>query len=570
MKRFPCIPGSTRIGRHLLEGVFTLMLCFVWIDLSYAFSLRLLHLNDSHSRLDTEPYRFQRGQNTLVFSLGGAARIAAAVHRLAEGHDHVLFLHAGDSLRGTAYYTVFGGTADMAVLNLLGIDAMVLGNHEFDDGADHLATLLNDISFPVLAANITIRPGSALDGRVRPWTLFSMDGVHIGVFGLILPATATISSPGPDVAFTDPFAAARRAVSELRREGADIVIALTHQGYDRDCAMARALRGIDIVVGGHSHSLLGPPRLKKAGFHPEGPYPTVITGPQGKRVFVVQAFHNFKVLGALDIEYDEHTGTVTAAGHSDILVDPQYDVTLRNQTQRRELSPQNRYGLTPMKPDIVMAGLVQGFSAQLGEDTVVAHLDSSLSHRREPNAYGQGSEVAPLVAQALFEAAEHQGVRVDAALINGGGIRDSLHQGDVTERDIDSVLPFGNTVVVLHLTGKQLKAAIAHGVHHGGGAFPAVYGLRIEGCPTPKGSWIMTGLFLDGGASSGQAIDDKKQYTLVTITYLAQGGDGYPLKGVQALPLVPTVLERQAMKWFLQKTPRVYPQQAPVVTVSCP
>ncbi len=547
-----------------------LLLCFFWVGLSFAFSLRLLHLNDSHSHLDPEERAVYFEHTKNMFSLGGAAHIAGDVHKAAAGYKNVLFLHAGDSVRGTAYYTTFGGIADMDVLNALGIQAMSLGNHEFDDGADHLATLLERVHFPILSANIKIRPGSVLDGKVRPWVLFDIDGVRIGVFGLTIPSTATISSPGPDVTFSNTTKAARHAVEQLRRQGAQIVIALTHQGYDKDKQLARTVSGIDVIVGGHSHSLLGPKALQKIGFHPEGPYPTVIFDRSGKSVYVVQADHNFRALGVLDIEYNEKKGTLTAVGQSELVVDPSYTVTSKGKTSTHILSEHNPFDLMPVKQDTDMAKLVQGFSDQIGGSDVLTRLARRLYHRREPDAQGHGSQVAPLVAQALFHAAEQYGAHVDAALINAGGIRGSLPQGDVTERSLVDVLPFENTVVLVRLLGRELKQVIQHGIRNASGAFPYVYGLQIKACPKSKKGWNLTGLNLQLPGKTAIPVDDDSHYIVVTISYLAGGGDGYPLKGIASEPLVPQLLDSQAMAQFLRDTPLLSVSSPLAITPFCP
>ena len=183
-------------------------------------------------------------------------------------------------------------------MNALGYQAAAIGNHEFDSGPPALADFIEDANFPVLAANIDASAQVSLTGLIEPYTVIEVGGESIGVFGLTTEETSNISSPGPDVIFTDHTAAAAATVATLQGMGINKIVALTHLGYDVDMPLAAAVSGIDVIVGGHSHTPLGPMP------DTQGPYPTVVTSPAGEPVLIVSAWEWGKYLGRLDVTFD--------------------------------------------------------------------------------------------------------------------------------------------------------------------------------------------------------------------------------------------------------------------------
>ena len=164
-------------------------------------------------------------------------------------------------------------------MNRLGYDAMAVGNHEFDGGPQTLARFAERIDFPLLASNMDVSADRHLAGRVAPWTVLEFGAERIGVIGLITEETPSISSPGPVIQFSDLTQSLKAAVAELERMGIDKIIALGHVGYWRDMTLARAVDGVDIIVGGHSHTYLS--SLSSTDPAATGPYPTLVTLPGG-------------------------------------------------------------------------------------------------------------------------------------------------------------------------------------------------------------------------------------------------------------------------------------------------
>lgn len=472
-----------------------------------SYSLTILHTNDIHSRI-AEFNRFGQTctpeESAKGDCVGGYPRILAAVDAVRKKGGNILVLDAGDQFQGTLFYTVLKGRPSREALNTLRPTAITLGNHEFDNGPETLAeTFLDGLAAPVLTANLDAAREPSLAGRTKPSLLVTLGGRKIGLLGLVNEDTPRLSSPGPDLAFADALAAAARTVKDLRSQGATIVVAVTHLGLDRDKELAAAVDGLDVVVGGHSHTLLSNTDPQAAG-----PYPVVVDSPSGKPVLVVQAGAWGKYLGELRVDFDVKGAPV--AWHGDtILLDtskPQDPAFLAKvEAMKQELAPyQNR---------------------------VVGKLADSMELPRDACRFGECT-LGDLMADALRLAARPQGAQ--AALFNGGGIRAGLKAGDVTAGDLLTMYPFGDSVATFELSGKDLLAALEHGVSladkpaaSGTGRFLQVSGLRFAfDSRRPVGQRVVSAEIL-GFDGAYTLVNPDKTYTLATSPYLLRGGDGF-------------------------------------------
>ncbi len=220
--------------------------------------LVVLHTNDTHSRMD--PFPMDGGR---FAGLGGAARRATLVRRVREENEHVLLLDSGDIFQGTPYFNFFGGELEFRAMTAMGYDVATLGNHDFDNGVDGLVTMLPEAGFEFVSANYDVS-GSALEERVRPWTIREFGGTRVGIFGLgIAFEKLVLPSLHEGVRHTDPIAAATTACRELRDRGCSLVICLSHLGYDysdaerpSDRVLAAAVPEIDLILGGHTHTFM--------------------------------------------------------------------------------------------------------------------------------------------------------------------------------------------------------------------------------------------------------------------------------------------------------------------------
>ena len=463
-----------------------------------SYTLTIIHTNDTHARL--EPVTLTLGGKRV--EVGGVARRVTLFDMLRARETNPLFLDAGDVFQGTLYFNQFLGLADRYFMHRMGYAAMTLGNHEFDLGPDPLAAFLDGARFRVLGANADTSAEPSLMGRLTPWTIVEIGGQRVGIFGLVTPDTAFIANPGPTVRFTDPVEAARRAVRELSARGIDKIIALTHQGFPEDLELARQVDGIDVIVGGHSHTLLGTfpyPELR-----PQGEYPTLVRRPDGRQTLVVQAWEWGKVVGRLQVTFDAQ-GHVTAWAGNPILVTP-------------DIPADTRAG------DLIyaLAAPVRQLRAQRVAETVTT-LDGERATVRQ-----REGNLANFIADGMRWKAAAAGVEI--ALQNGGGIRASIPAGPVTVGQTLEVLPFGNTLVVLDLTGGEILTALEHSAASwervAGGFLSGVSGLRYGiDLARPAGSRIVeVEVWRD---NRWHPLDPRENYRVVTNSFLAAGGDGY-------------------------------------------
>jgi len=458
------------------------------------FALRLLHTNDHHAHL--EPAKVGDRE------FGGIARRSTLIEQLrAENkasREPLLLLSAGDIFQGTLFFNQYLGLADLDFYNALDYNVATIGNHEFDKGQKVLADFVKGAEFPIICANLQTAATSPLKGLIKPWVILTMNRQKIGIFGLVTPETATLSNPGDGVTFTDPIVAAQTAVKDLTAQGANKIIALTHIGFPQDLQLARQVPGIDVVIGGHTHTPVG--NIIGA----ENPYPVVEKTPDGSPVLVVTDWEWGKYLGDLDVTFDPKGQLVSWTGEphaldAQIKPDPAFTTKLE------------KY----QKPIQALRQKV------IGSSTVMLNGERADVRTSETN-------LGNLIADAIL--AKTSPDKTQIAIINSGGIRASIPQGEVTVGEVLEVLPFGNTISRLDLTGAQIAQALENGVSNiseGGGSFPQVSGLRfIWQQSAPVGKRI-TDIEVRTQDGSYQPINPSATYRVVTNSFMLNGGDGY-------------------------------------------
>jgi 5'-nucleotidase len=230
--------------------------------------LTILHTNDTHSRVD--PFPMDGGPHE---GLGGVARRSTLVEGVRAENPNVLLLDSGDIFQGTPYFNFFGGEIEFKAMSAMDYDVVTIGNHDFDNGVAGLVEMMPHASFQFVSANYDCSD-SPLGSHVRPWVVRESGGVKVGIFGLgIAFEGLVLASLHEGVRYTDPFAAARRAVSHLREEGCSLVVCLSHLGYryrgsvPSDTLLAQEVPGIDLILGGHTHTFMDKP---DAYTHPDG------------------------------------------------------------------------------------------------------------------------------------------------------------------------------------------------------------------------------------------------------------------------------------------------------------
>jgi 5'-nucleotidase len=469
------------------------------------FRLTVLHINDFHSRI--EP--INRFDSTCSAEdaakgacFGGLARLVTAAgarraEAAAEGRPAIL-LDAGDQFQGSLFYTTTKGAGVAAFMSLVGFDAMAVGNHELDDGPAELAALIAGVSFPVLSANLDATAEPALPAPPAPYAVLEVAGEKIGVIGATTVDTVEIASPGPRLAFGDEIAALAAAAAALEAQGVTKIVALTHVGLARDVEIAAAVPQLDLIVGGHSHTLLHDSAEGAAG-----PYPLMVPKAGGGETPVVHAYAYGKYLGEIVVTFDD-AGRVTAVEGAPLLLD------------------------ASVAPDAAVEARVAALAGPIEalRATVIGEAAAAIDGARESCRTGECA-MGVLTADAMLDYARPLGAEI--AVQNGGGLRASIDAGPVTMGEVLTVLPFQNTLATFRLSGAGVRAALENGlskVEEGAGRFPQVAGLRFAWNPAAApGARLVSVEVAEGAAWT--ALDDARVYGVVTNNFLRGGGDGY-------------------------------------------
>jgi 5'-nucleotidase len=493
--------------------------------------LTIAHVNDTHSHLDPAEQTLTIGGVPTKAQLGGFARLKTALDEVRRANPNVLVVHGGDMVQGTFYFIKYQGRVDSEFLNLLAIDAACPGNHEFDKGPGLLAGMIDRANFPIVAANLDVSREPLLAGKLLPHIVKKIGPHDVGIIGVTTPEAAIISNPGPNVAFLDAHATVMRSVRALQAQGIRTIVLVSHLGYEEDMELAKKLSGVAVIVGGHTHSLLGDrTRLKMLGLVPAGEYPTAVQDAEGKTVLVVQSWEWAKALGSLRITLDEDGRASSWSGGATLIVGDRFSQkgavvpagSAGYEAIRAAMAASASAVIYPDDPEVRKRLDVYSRPIQEMMATVIGRADQEL--RRVNNA-GPG----PLVADAMLWKTRNAGAVI--ALQNPGGVRKDIPAGEVTIGSVYELLPFGNTLVLLDLSGLELKAALEDAVEHqlaNGSKEPYLYvsGVSFQiDVPAAKGQRIQDLKVVD---LSGAAVPvrPEQKYRIVTNNYLADGGDG--------------------------------------------
>jgi 5'-nucleotidase len=538
------------------------------------FELTLLHINDHHSHLDAEQITLNLAtgpgkREPIAVERGGFPRLAEAVKALAKDSPHVLKIHSGDASTGDLYYTLTEGKADAELMNTVCFDTMTLGNHEFDNTDAGIKKLMDFLhagpcKTPLLSANVRFGPTSpmaatAAPETVRPSVVLERGGQKIGVIGLTVAGkTKNSSRPDSDTTFVDEATAAQAEIDRLQALGVNKIILSTHIGYQADQALVKKLSGVDVVVGGDSHSLLGPETLKAYGLSPEGSYPTRSTDRDGKPVCIVQAWQYAYVLGEMRVRFDARGEVSDCGGTPWVLIGDQFsrgDKTPLSGEEtaaiRADIATSQVLRITA--PDPQATALLAPYRQQkeaMGA-TVVATAPETLCLRRVPGSKrdpsrsslgdvcnksergnAHGGDIQQVVAEAFLQQGKAY-FGADLSIQNGGGVRVDLPAGPITVQDVYTVLPFKNTLVQLNAIGAEVKAALEDAVEGvvgpalNTGCYPYAGGLRWRLDLTKSKGSRLSQLEIRTANGTYQPFDLNKTYKVATISFLADGNDSF-------------------------------------------
>lgn len=434
--------------------------------------ITILHTNDTHARaVEASPAM-------------GFAKVAGIADKYRSENPNTLLLDAGDAVHGTTFATLVEGESIVKVMNEIGYQAIVPGNHEFNYGSERLLELADMMNFPMISANVKKKDGTRL---FDPYIIKEVDGVKIGIIALTTPETMYKTNPknveGLDI--TDPAAEAKVLVNEIRGK-VDVVVVLGHLGQDASSTdtsfkVVKEVPGIDVFIDGHSHTVLQDGLVSDHG------------------TLIASAGEYTNYVGVIDLWVDG--GKVTKK-----------QATLIDETEAKDIKPNEK-----------VAALVSSIQKEqepiLKEEVAntAVHLDGERAQVRAGE-----SNLGDLLADALRDVAQ-----ADIALTNGGGIRASIKEGTVTKGDIITVLPFGNQVVSLDVKGADILAALENGVAsypEPSGGFPQVSGIKFSiDASADKGNRVHS------VTVSGKALDPEATYKLATNDFTAVGGDEYTM-----------------------------------------
>lgn len=522
--------------------------------------LTILHTNDIHAHLEESNkyggkcFDKKYPNSTCV---GGVARIVTKVKEIRQMASNVLFMNAGDFFQGTPYYTLFKESVISAVMSVMGYDYACLGNHEFDDGPQNLASFLkkmNDSNVTVVGTNTNFSKEPLLaELEVVKSSIREVNGTKIGIIGAVIPSTKYTSSPGPNVEFFDEIPSFQTEASNLASKGVDIIIAITHSGFHREIEIVENVPQIDVLVGGHTNTFLYTGLDYPKENKPEGPYPYVINRTDGSRAFIVQDFWFGKFLGRLDVTFNS-TGHIVEWGGNPILL----NASVNEDTSITKVLDPYKINLTILMEEVI------GSTKVLMEhgDAICRMQECNLGNMVADAYYDYYVNREPTNASAWS--------KLNGAVVNAGSIRTALPSFyNVTRGDVLTTLPYGNSLVTVTLTGTDLWHMFEHSVtnyttekNKQKGRFLQVSGFRVTYDLTkPNYNRVVSISVLCSNCRvpKYEPIDCKATYGIVTADFLTRGGDGFKFASSVNVsdggPIEHEALEEFVKKMSPMKTP---------------
>ncbi|XP_041981786.1 protein 5NUC-like isoform X1 [Aricia agestis] len=495
------------------------------------FELLILHNNDMHARFEQTsqlsgacaPADRDAGK-----CYGGFPRVAHVVKEArkaaASGEGPpVLYLNAGDTYTGTAWFTIYKWKVAAEFLNALQPDAVSLGNHELDEKVEGLTPFIRNLTSPVVAANLILDNVPELQNEPNLYksVVLHVNGKNIGIIGYLTPDTRFLA-PKNNIEYEDEVTAIAKEVQKLKEQGVDILIALGHSGFIKDLEIAKDVEDIDIVIGGHSNTFLwNSQTTNEKPEYPQGLYPTIVTQKSGRNVLVVQAYAYTKYMGSLRLTFDDNGEIIHFSG------DP---ILLNHEI--------------PEDPNILeMIDVYRSDVDRINNEVVGSSnvfLDGDQCRLRECNIGDMISDAVLLYTKEHYK----EDKNVTIAVIQGGRIRSSLDNDQkpfkLTRGDWITVVPFTDNLCVMTLTGTVLKQALEHSVEawrtiDTPGQFLQMSGMKIVyDLAKPPGSRVVEAKATCAKCTQLEDIRDDHEYNLITSGFIADGGDGFSM--FEAIP----------------------------------
>lgn len=485
------------------------------LDAQGNFNISFFHVNDVHAHLDEFASSGADCTNPSRGCFGGYPRIKTIIQNQRPQYNDSLWLNVGDEFQGTLFYSFYGGEKIAQTLNQLKFDAMTLGNHEFDGGEEKLGDFLNNLTFPIVCANLK-SANEKVRNKVKPYQIFEKQG--IAIIGVTTTDTPNIANPDDGTVFEDVVESVQRTIDDIKKNtNIKRIAAITHIGYEEDQKLAQSVSGLQLIMGGHSHTLLGD--MKDA----KGKYPTIVKNKDGDEVFIVTAYRWGEYVGYIDVTYDPQ-GKILAYHGAPIHLT---NATKQDEDLQRQVKE--------------WRGPFEKFAAEvMGKSEVV--LDQTTCQQGE-------CLLGDFMADAMLSYQKNNTQNVDFALINAGGIRATIDEGDITRGEVLTSFPFGNAIVQISLTGKQLWEAlegIVSKVNLANGRpvtsfFQVSKGIKVDYNPKANNGTKLVDVRI-----GGKPLNNGTTYQIVTLDFIAGGGDNFfaPIKEFTTLDTQDEVLTR--------------------------
>lgn len=546
------------------------------------FTLTIFHINDSHSRLEPTQMRLTIDidsslvKQQVIAEIGGFSKLASVISALHKTEKNILTLHGGDVFQGTLFFTKYSGEPDAKILNYMNFDAAVLGNHEFDKGPETLNGYMKKINFPLITSNIEISNEKAIEKKIAPYIIKNFDGEKVAVIGLCLEEIPIVSNPGPNIKFFEIIDNAQKQINILKKDGINKIILLTHIGFEKDVLLAEKLTDVDVIVGGHTHTLLGD--FKNIGLESKDNYPFIATNPEGKKTLVIQAYEWGKLLGTLKINFDKNGDILNFEGKPYIIAGQDFfklrgikmtnnkkgDLQFSADTEKKIKIEEFDAGVNTGKEIIdnisdyndpydqykkIYAAVVDKLSNMRNVKVVRpdANVEKILNPYRDGVKQLQNEKIAvakndlirkrnsgpgPIVSQSMLEKTSAQ-----IAINNAGNIRTDILAGDITIAKIYEMMPFQSTLVLIDMKGSDVCKMIEEGIYFQYDnkkllpddycGYMYVAGIKFKIDITKEFGKRISDVFVKDKSELWTPIDLNAAYKVVVTSFMTGGGDGY-------------------------------------------
>ena len=473
-----CFIQKNWLSQKFANGISLLILIMVinlWAELIAEVSqVVIVHWNDFHST--NLPYKSSQAD----YRVGGYANLAGYLDSLRHLHPQAIILNAGDDFQGSPVSNFTRGLSQILILNKIQPTAFTLGNHEFDYGIDNLRNVMTYANFPILNSNLF--DSTKNDLLVQPYTIIQSGNLKVAIIGALTGDLFTLALPQnlKGIGILDPLTQIRQNVHEVEPQ-TDLIVLLSHCGFEEDSLLAMQLAGVDVIIGGHSHTYLHQPK-------------------KVNNILICQAGSNSHCLGYLKANIDRNQKIITSYNYELI---------------------ETRLGR--VKPSPAVAGVVDSLEASISAemDKIIGQLITDW-HRNSHGESNLGNWICDVTREYF---------KTDIAFMNSGGIRKDLKAGPIRVRDLWEISPFDNTIVIVALTGEQLKFIIQYHVENLRDLLQ-VSGLSYEFNSKQKKLVKLT--------VAGKPVDDQKIYTFATNNFVISQFERFFGLAPSAVKITPT------------------------------